>query len=56
MEIDQTKTRRHGRALLTGGALMAAIAVLLLAVASLSGALGGSLDELIAHTAKEIRR
>ncbi len=52
----ETKTRRHARALLAGGALTAAIAVLLLAVASLSGALGGSLDELIANTAKEVRR
>ena len=52
----ETKTRRHGRALLTGGALMAVIAVVLLAIASLSGALGGNPDEFIPYTAKEVGR
>ena len=56
MGIDQTKKRKHARALLTGGALLAAIAVLLLASALLSGAVGGAPDELITHIAKEIGR
>ncbi|MDO8476429.1 MAG: hypothetical protein Q7W02_09595 [Candidatus Rokubacteria bacterium] len=56
MGIDQTKKRKHARALLAGGALLAAIAVLLLAIALLSGALGGAPGELTAHIAKEVGR
>jgi hypothetical protein len=36
--------------------LLAAIAVLLLAIALLSGALGGTPSELTAHIAKEVGR
>ena len=53
MAIEQTKSRKHARALLTGGALLAAIAVLLLAVALLSGVLGGAPDEFAVQIARK---